>query len=132
MKIYFYHSGEGSEVNLQKINSAEVEKVIKELVKGTSEIMRSYVDEEGLNEIRKTESVIEVFFSDTLSINSNGIGTLKFKKIFIPLTGDYAGTDESPVATVFIGDEVYFSNPFRNPEGFPLVKRLQEEIKTLP
>lgn len=128
MKIYFYHSGSRSDINLKEIDLKEVEGIIKELAAGTSEIMRSYVDEEELNEIRSKESAIEIYLNNILTINSDELGELKLKKILIPLTGDYSGTEESPVASVFIGEEEYISNPFRNLQGFPLVKKLQEKI----
>jgi hypothetical protein len=128
MKIYFFDSGTRSDINIKEINPKEAENIIKELVAGTSEIMRSYVDEESLNEIRSKESALEIFFNDFLQVNSDEFGELKFKKIFIPLTGDYSGTEESPVASIFIGEEEYLSNPFRNPEGFRLVKKLLKNI----
>ena len=131
MKIYFYNSGSRSDINLKKIDLKETEGIIKELIAGTSEIMRSYVDEEGLNNIRSAESAVEIFYNELLTINSEELGELKFKKIFIPLTGDYSGTEKSPVATIFIGEEEYVSNPFRNLQGFPLVKKLQEKIIAL-
>jgi hypothetical protein len=54
----------------------------------------------------------------------------KEKIIFIPLTGDYSDTEESPAASVFIDEEEYISNPLRNMKVFPLVKKLREKIIT--
>ena len=131
MKIYFFDSGTRSDINIKEVNVKEVGDIVKDLVAGTSEIMRSYVDEEGLNEIRSNDSAVEIFFNNAIIINSEELGELKFRKIFIPLTGDYSGTEESPVASVFIGEEEYISNPLRNQQGYPLVKKLKEKIISL-
>lgn len=111
VKINLYESGS---VTVYNKNFDDLKPFIDNVFKNTDEILRLYADAEYLNNIKNNYSAIEIEFSEAKPFQSSATGQINLKKIFIPLSGDLAGNQDSPIVTLIIGENSeYISSPFR-------------------
>lgn len=128
INIYYYKEGKKFQVDNDKIDSSLVLDIIKELIIGTNDVLRVYVDSARINNLKKDISAIEIISVNDISLNSDKFGNLIFKKMFIPLSGDFAGNENDDVITIMLGNDDYGGGPYRNPKGFSKLKELEKKI----
>ncbi len=119
MKIIFYQNGEAININTSNLDLAGIYKKIKRLSENTTDKLRIYVSEERIEQLKQTETALEIIFEKEIEISSPAFGTEKIKRIFFPLSGDFIGNGESPVITIFLGTvNYYYPDALRNPTGY--------------
>jgi len=129
MMIYLYEKGEKTKLDNSSLNLAEISAVLNSLIKNADEFMRLYMDEDRFEYLKKEESAIEFVLEKETIIISAQLGKLKFKRILIPLSGDFAGNEKSANITFFIGDDKYFPEPINNNNGYNDLAKLKLEIE---
>ena len=129
MQIYRYDSGVKTKIDNSSLNLDEISILLNTIIKNTNEFMRLYMDADRFKSLKNDESVIEIILKEEISVLSNDLGELKFKKVLIPLTGDFVGDENSPYVTLFIGDEDYFPEPINNQNGYKDLIKLKAELE---
>ncbi len=129
MKIIFYRQGKIINVNTSQLDLTGIYTRVKQLCENTTDKLRVYINEERIEQLKQTETALEIIFEKEVEISSPAIGTEKVKKIFFPLSGDFIGNDESPVITVFLGTEdYYYPDALRNLTGYKDLMGLKKMI----
>jgi hypothetical protein len=129
MQLTYYHLGKRSDLHLSHAEQSKLLALVSELFDGANDMLRVHVDDERMGGLRKKETCLEIFLRSPLTLKSRAGRTYVVRKIFIPLSGDFAGTEKEPLATIILGDERYFSGPLNNPAGSPILRKIQELIK---
>ena len=129
MQIYLYKKGEKIKLDNSSLNLSEINILLNSLIKNADEFMRLYMDEDRFKSLKKEESVVEFIFKNEINILSNHLGELRFKRVLIPLTGDFVGNEKSPNTTLFIGDDKYFPEPISNQNGYGDLLKLKLELE---
>lgn len=132
MQIYLYEKGEKTKLNNSLLNLTEIGVLLNSMIINSDEFMRLYMDEDRFESLKKEETAIEFIFKKEVVIVSNQLGELKFKRVLIPLTGDFVGNEKSPNATLFIGDDKYFPEPISNKNGYSDLTKLKTELEKAP
>ena len=129
MQIYLYEKGGKTKLDNSLLNLAEIGILLNSIIKNADEFMRLYMDEDRFESLKKEESVAEFVFHEEINILSNQLGELKFKRILIPLTGEFVGNEKNLNITLFIGDDKYFPEPISNQNGYGDLLRLKQELE---
>jgi hypothetical protein len=129
MQIYLYKSGEKIKIDNSALNFAEINIQLNSLIKNADEFMRLYMDDERYELLKKEEIVAEFIFKEEIEIKSIKLGELKFKRVLIPLTGDFVGNEKSANTTLFIGDDKYFPEPIKIQNGYGDLLKLKLELE---
>jgi hypothetical protein len=129
MKIKYYSSSEERNPRLSEEQQKEILNLVTDLISNSNDILKLLVDEIRIEEIKQNETAIELIFEEYKVFTSDDLGTDKVKKLFFPLSGDFIGNDEDPVITIFLGDESYFSGPYRNENGLETLNKIKALIE---
>ena len=128
--ITFYSKGTSSEIKFQSQQDKEqVQNLIGELISDTDDILRLLVSDERINNLKQTESGIEIKYSKHKIITSKLLGDFRINRLYIPFSGEFTSEKTEGVATIFLADTVYLSGPLRISDGMKIVKQLQELIE---
>ncbi len=127
MKISYYSNSKAQNPKLSEKQQEEILDLVTNLISSSNDILKLLVDDSTTSEIKQNETAIEIIFEEYKIFTSDELGTDKVKKLFFPLSGDFIGNEKDPVITIFLGDESYFSGPYRNDNGLETLIR----IKTL-
>ena len=73
------------------------------------------------------ENVLGTSFE--MKVTSSRLGELKFRRILIPLSGDFAGSEKTSNMNLFIGDAKYFPEPIINKTGYSVLLKLIAELE---
>ena len=124
--VYLFNKGEYTKVKSEL--SEKIVNILKDIVLDTDDMLRLHVSKERIETIKKNNSGIEVIFKKKNSITSKKMGVFEINKILIPFEGDFVGNENSPVVTVFLGNNGYITGPLRNSDG---LKKLEEIKKVI-
>jgi hypothetical protein len=128
MKIQYYNHGELQFPMLNVDLQNEILTLTRDLISNSSDILKLLVNDSRIEEIKQNEVSIEIIFEEHNLFTSDELGTEKVNKILFPLSGDFIGNTEDPVITIFLGDESYFSGPYRNEKGFDKLMELKKIV----
>jgi hypothetical protein len=129
MQIYLYEKGKKSKLDNKSLNLPEISGLLNSMIINSDEFMRLYMDEDRFEYLEKEESAVEFVLEKETVIVSSQLGELKFKRVLIPLSGDFAGNEKSANITLFIGDDKYFPEPINNKNGYSDLAKLKLEIE---
>jgi hypothetical protein len=129
MKISYYSNSKVQNPKLSEKQQKEILNLVTYLISSSSDILKLLVNESRISEIKKNETAIEIIFEEYKIFTSDELGTDKVKKLFFPLSGDFIGNDEDPVITIFLGDESYFSGPYRNENGLETLNKIKSLVE---
>jgi hypothetical protein len=126
MKAIAYANGSAIDCILNASAQDSARALLQELFAGTQDMLRVRVSDESVDAVRRTDTAMEFVFNTPAPFTSRMHGAFSVRRLVIPVTGDYAGSEMDPVATLFVADDQGFiSGPLRNPAGRPLVLKLQ-------
>ena len=126
LRIFNYKNGVKTSVTLDASGYATVADILDMLFLGSSEALKLLVNDAKIEDIKKTESAVEIQLEKETIFKSTEMGQYNVDKIFLPFTGDFVGNDKDPIITVFAGDaKGYFSGPLRNPNGYAKLMELK-------
>ena len=128
MQIYLYKEGEKTKLDNSLLNLSEISILLNSLIKNSDELIRLYMDEDRFEYLKKEESAVEFIIEKETVIISSQLGELKFKRVLIPLSGEFAGNEKSANIIFFIGDDKYFPEPINNKNGYGDLAKLKLEI----
>jgi hypothetical protein len=129
MKIIYFNAGKENKPEVSKSDQNKISQILIKLFSGCDEALKLYVDEERINDIKKSDSGVEIFLGRSNIFKTKSMGKYKIEKIMIPFTGDYAGDEKSNDVTIFAGEKEYFTPALRNSNGFKNVTELEKLIK---
>jgi len=101
--------------------------LINNLVLGIDDLYKLIVTNETIQEIKNSNSGIEIFFSKEISVNLEIGKTLKFKKILVPFANKSDNTEKASSVVLYCGGKEYFTPPYVNSKG----SLISEEIKAI-
>ena len=129
IQVYLYEKGNKIQLDESELDIPEVNNLLNQLLENTSEFMRLYMDEGRFESLKLEEQAAEFIFMNEMKVTSSRLGELKFKRILIPLTGDFAGSEKTSNMTLFIGDAKYFPEPIVNKTGYSVLLKLIAELE---
>lgn len=128
LNVNYYIHGEVQfpilNVDLQK----EILTLITTLVSNSDDILKLFIIDSTIENIKQNETSIEIIFKEHNMFTSEKLGAEKVKKMLLPLSGDFIGNAEDPIITILLGDEEYFSGPYRNKNGFEKLMKIKNII----
>lgn len=128
MEINYFDTGIKQSIKLNENAKESIFEIIDELISNSNDILKLLVNNSTIEEIKKNEKAIEIIFSKEQLFTSKELGAEKIKKLFFPLTGDFIGDNNDQVITIFLGEDEYFTGPYRNDKGFSKLKELEKLI----
>lgn len=129
IQVYLYEKGIKIRLSESKLDIPLVNTLLNQLLENTNEYMRLYMDGERFESLKHEEVAAEFIFQHEMKVTSLLLGELKFRRILIPLTGDFAGNDKSSNMTLFIGNNDYFPEPISNETGYSFLLKLIAELE---
>ncbi len=129
MQIFIYKGGNKSELKNSELNLDFISTTLNSILKNTDDIVRLYMDAERYETLLKEEMCVEFIFKQVQIINSSKLGELRFTKVLIPFTGDFAGNENSSNIMLFIGLDKYFPEPLSNSSGYKEALKLKRELE---
>lgn len=118
MNVNVIKKGSTEKVSLDKDDQKRLLQLVTSLIEESDDVLRLMVTEDRINDIKQVEESIEIVFSSEKIFKSDKLGGESIKKILLPLTGEFIGSPEDPIITIFVGDDEYFSGPLRNSVGY--------------
>lgn len=124
-KIIFYDKGGEITIDSKLTGYGYLIRATENLLVNADDMLRLAVDSELIRKIKKQESAIEVIFPipTEFTINYNK-AVIRPDRILIPLSGEFAGTDENPPATIFLGYPEYSAGPYTNQQGISELRQI--------
>ncbi len=133
MKAIYHKGGNAVACRLSPADQNTALAMLNELFAGTDDMLRVRVSDQLLDRIRTTETVLEFTFDKPSAFTSRTYGKYAVRRLLLPLTGDYAGSANDSVATVFVANEAGFiSGPLRNSQARPVLLKLQVLLSRIP
>lgn len=129
MKVNYYNLGNLNSPEIKEETQEKILVLATNLISNSNDILKLLVDESRIEEIKQNETAIEIIFEEYKSFTSDELGTDKVKKLLFPLSGDFIGNDEDPVITIFLGDDSYFSGPYRNKNGLETLNKIKALVE---
>lgn len=111
----------GTKVSLNKQQVERLTDQLETLFYNCDDFYELIVSDNLIDEIKSKEKFFEIVFPQEIEMEAGKFGKQKIKKVFIPLSGKYASTDQ---VTFFYGIDNFANTPFSNSKG-------AEELKTL-
>lgn len=128
MNVEVIKNSSAEKVSLDRDLQKRVFQLITSLIEESDDVLRLMVTEDRINEIKENEESIEIVFNSKKEFESVQLGGESIKKILLPLTGEFIGSPEDPIITIFIGDDDYFSGPLRNSIGYQKLMEIKSII----
>lgn len=128
MIIIEYENGSSFKYVPSEKEALQLNKLLNELLAGTFDMLRVFVDETTITGIKNREHCIEIEYKSKKEFNSGFLGKLNLNKILIPLTGDYSGNMEKNLVILITGEDSYSSGPLMS-EGSGYLKQLLGLLK---
>jgi hypothetical protein len=128
MNVEVIKNSTAEKVSLEKDLQKRVFRLITSLIEESDDVLRLMVTGDRINEIKQSEESIEIVFNSTKVFESDQLGGESIKKILLPLTGEFIGSPEDPIITIFVGEDEYFSGPLRNRVGYPKLMEIKSII----
>ncbi len=129
MSVTMYRDGRSTNFRPDAQQSEEIHSCLVTLLDGADEVMRVYVGDDRIANLRVHERCVEIQYDSSMLFTKGKFAPMRLTRIFLPLSGDLAGTDTSPVATMIVGDPEYQSGPLRNPTGWPVALELDSLVE---
>lgn len=129
MQIFIYKDSHKSELNNTELNLNFISKTLYSILKNTDDIIRLYMDAERYETLLNEEMCVEFIFKQEQVINSPKIGELRFTRVLIPFTGEFAGNENSSTIILFIGLDEYFPEPLSNSSGYKEALKLKRDLE---
>jgi len=130
MKISYYSNFKVQNPKLSEKQQEEILNLVTDLISSSDDLLRLAVNDATIDQIKENETSFEIIFEEYNVFTSDKLGTEKIKKILFPLSGDFIGNEKDPVITIFLGDESYFSGPYRNYNGLEKLFKIKELVET--
>jgi hypothetical protein len=130
MTIIKFKDGTSANYTLSSEAKKKVNEVIKEIFLGIDENLKIYFSEERLEQLKKSEELIEIIYNKPILLATKGFDSLSVRKIIFPLTGDFIGSADSPEITIITGEEEYDSTPLRNTNGYVLLMQFKDFLNS--
>ena len=126
MKVFYHKGGKTVEYRVSPADQNKTLAMLNEVFAGTNDMLRVRVSDQLVDRIRTTETALEFVFDKPSAFASRTYGKYAVRRLLLPLTGDYAGSENDSVATVFVANDTGFiSGPLRNPQARPVLVKLQ-------
>lgn len=104
-------------------------RVLRALLAGTARSSRMLVHDRIVDEEKRTQMAVEFTLPEPVSLPAGVMGVVRTDRVFVPLTGSYAG--DGGALLVFVGDGGYERGPFLVPDGRELVAPLLARLEAL-
>ena len=128
MKIIYFSSGKVNKPEISKSDQIKISQILTKLFSNCDEAWKLYISDDRINEIKKSDSGVEIFLGKTIVYKTKSLGNYKIKKIMIPFTGDFAGSEKSSEVTIFAGEKEYFTPPLISKNAFQNIIELKKII----
>lgn len=129
INIYLYEKGNKIQLDKSELDIVLINNLLNKILENTDNYLRLYMDEGRFESLKQEEKAAEFVFQNEMKVTSSQLGELKFKRIFFPLTGDFAGSEKTSNITLFIGDDKYFPEPISSKSGYPDLLKLIAELE---
>ncbi len=133
MKAFVHKNGITVEHRVSCADQKTAMALLRNLFAGTNDMLRVHVGEDLIEGIRKGAIALEFEFDTPTEFASPAQGTYALQRLLLPLTGDYAGSAQDPVVTVFMAnDQGFITGPLSSPDGRPVLLKLEDLLSALP
>jgi len=129
LKVIYFNAGKEIKADISKSDQNKISQILTKLFSNCDEAYKLYISDDRINEIKKTDSGIEIFLGKSILYKTKSLGNYKVKKIMIPFTGDFAGDEKSSEVTIFAGEKEYFTPPLISKNAFKNVRELEIIIR---
>lgn len=124
MKVLVHINGTISEVQLNSAESYKVFGILSDLLIKTDDMLRVYLDEDRISELKSEENCIEILLDSVQKFDTGFLGETNISKVLFPLSGDYQASEKINIVTILIGEDEYSSGPLTASGGFDLLNEL--------
>lgn len=115
--------------HLDSLPEAHVRALLDTLFAGAADALRLAVTPHTTDPIRQDGTALEIVYPEPATFQTPH-GTRTFTHLLIPLSGEYAPSDETPRVVLFLGgDEGHDSGPLIAAGGREVVARLYELLR---
>jgi len=127
MKAFVHKNGTAVEHRLSRADQKTAMTLLRKLFAGTNDMLRVHVSEDVVEGIRKGELALEFEFDEPTEFASPGQGIYSLERLLFPLTGDFAGSAQDSVVTVFMAnDQGFITGPLSSTSGRPVLLKLND------
>jgi hypothetical protein len=127
VNVIFYENGNQS---VYTKNYNDLDSYLDSIFINTDDMLRLVVNAEYMKNIKNNNSAVEISFGETKTFQTKSYGQFKINKVFIPLSGDLAGTSGSPVVTLIISENnEYSGTAFRANNALNTLNEMVKFIK---
>ena len=131
MQVNYYRGGKMIPLVRERIDSIGIERCVRTIVRGTTDMLRLYVDTRRIRTLKETETVVEIVFNRGMEFESVQLGRFQADRVIVPLSGDFVGRDSDPVVTLFLASGAgVISGPLRNHHGLADLRALQSLVES--
>lgn len=115
----------GKEILLNEADFNKLHLALTELLDKCDDFYEQIVTDQLVDNIKKTESYLEVQYSNKTEVNIGNEQSLTMQRLVIPLSGKYQSGNE---ITFFCGNPGYSTQPFINSEGFEKLDKVLQKL----
>jgi len=115
----------GKEILLEDAEFQKLNLLLSDLLNKCDDFYEQIVTDELVDNLRDTESFLEVLYVNKIEVNIGNKQTLTISRLFIPLSGKYQSNDE---LTFFCGNPGYSIQPYINSQGFEKLDKVLQKL----
>jgi hypothetical protein len=125
IKIIYYDKGKEIVIGSKLTGYDDLISATENLLVGSDDMLRLAVDPELIRKIKEQDSSIEVIFPHPTEFRISYFDkVVRPDRILIPLSGEFAGEEDNPLAVIFLGYPDYSSGPYTNHKGISELKQI--------
>ncbi|MCD7901997.1 MAG: hypothetical protein LUH22_19730 [Bacteroides sp.] len=124
-KVYYFTNNTQKEII---VNEPEFYEIIKNLILGIDDCYKLIVTSEKINEMKKKDSGVEIFFSKEMNFPVFGKQTLKFRKLLLPFPKESNNSQANQMVELYTGDKKYVTPVYLNSNGASELQKMIEIV----
>ena len=126
MEVTYHHAGRAFPVPPALLPPGEVDSLLREMLAGTDDVVRMFVNQERMDLYCWRETALEVVFPAESTFHTGTRGDVRADRVFLLVS-----VPDGYSVAVFHGTGAYYMPPLLNRRGRALFQRLEPRLKAL-
>ncbi|HEU4881536.1 MAG TPA: hypothetical protein VFT45_04800 [Longimicrobium sp.] len=126
MEVTYHHAGRAYPAPASVLPRAQVDSMLREMLAGTDDVVRMFVNRERIEMYRERETALEIVFPAESTFHTATRGDVRADRIFLLMS-----VPDGHSVAIFHGTGAYFMPPLLNLRGREILRRLEPRLQAL-
>jgi hypothetical protein len=124
--VYF---SQGTEKDIKVKNIITFEESVQELIAGIDDVVKQIVTKNVIKRSKDNASGIEIYFSETIAVNTKNGKSLNIDKLLIPYPILSDSQEKSSIVEIYYGGKEFYTPPYINSIGRSVLDKIKSLVE---